>query len=419
MAVQQLKAAYLQIIRVVVAALMVATVAAGCRKQSVDSGYHPPKNAERTVVLYMPGRSLIYYFRKNVDALMRAVDASIPGNGRMIVAWQPDDLRKATLQEVYFNTASRSCEIITLKEYDSFEAADPAQVADLLADAVAAAPANRYGLLIGCHGKAWIPASSGTLPRSLMKTPAADDVWTPAPGALPTRSFGDTGHELDIAQLAQVLEAQSVRFDYLVFDDCFMANIETLYDLRHAVDYIVASPCEIMAAGFPYDRVLPYLFNGDTPREQLAEACREFWNFYQNDWNTIVGNQQSGCISLTVTAELDALAEAMRRVNQAPGSSFELTQFQSYKGGVTKLFYDLGQYVEMSCADAGVAADFDAALERAVPSDCRLHTPNFYSAYNSALNPITYYSGITTSQPETAEPFATDCRQTAWYLNTH
>lgn len=401
-------------------AVLVTIVAAGCRKTEVDSGYHPPKTAARTVVLYMPGRSLIDYFEMNIEAVARAVDASVPGNGRMIVAWQPDNQSRAVLQEIYFNTVTKSCDMLTIKEYSLFEAADPEQVAALLGDAVATAPADSYGLVIGCHGKAWIPASGGTLPRSsLYAEPAQDDTWTPAPGALPTRSFGDTGHELDITQLADVLDRQEVRFDYLVFDDCFMANIETLYDLRHAVDYVVASPCEIMAAGFPYDRVIPYLFNNAlTPREQLAEACREFWNFYQNDWESI-NSRQSGCISLAVMSELDALAAEMRRVNEAAKQDFEVSQLQYYKGGNTKLFYDLGHYVVLSCADAGVADDFAAQLERAFPSDCRYHTPTYYSFYNGQPNPIYYYSGITTSQPETAEPYASEWRQTAWYQATH
>ena len=202
-------------------------------------------------------------------------------------------------------------------------------------------------------------------------------------------------------------------------NDCFMASIETLYDLRHAIDYVVASPCEIMAAGFPYDRILPHLFDDEELRPQLGEICREFWNFYQNDWNTISGNEQSGCISLTVMSELEALASEMRRVVEAPKTDFELSELQYYKGGTTKLFYDLGHYVQLSCGDQGTIDTFEAQLERAVPSEYRFHTPSYYSAYNNLLNPITCYTGITTSEPETTEPYASDFRHTSWYLATH
>lgn len=398
--------------------LTVVLLSDACSRQE-ESGYNPPAMADRCVVLYMPGRNLDYFYRQNLDGIVRAVSATVPGNGRMLVCWQPDNSRTAVLQEIYYNTRSRLCETLTLKEYGTFAAESPSSVAALLADAVAAAPARQYGLIIGCHGKAWIPASSGALPRSRRAGGAAADVWTPAAGAKPTRSFGDTGHELDITELASVLEALPFRFDYLIFDDCFMASIETLYDLRHAIDYVVASPCEIMAAGFPYDRILPHLFDDEELRPQLGEICREFWNFYQNDWNTISGNEQSGCISLTVMSELEALASEMRRVVEAPKTDFELSELQYYKGGTTKLFYDLGHYVQLSCGDQGTIDTFEAQLERAVPSEYRFHTPSYYSAYNNLLNPITCYTGITTSEPETTEPYASDFRHTSWYLATH
>ncbi len=398
--------------------LTVVLLSDACSRQE-ESGYNPPAMADRCVVLYMPGRNLDNFYRQNLDGIVRAVSATVPGNGRMLVCWQPDNSRTAVLQEIYYNTRSRQCETLTLKEYGTFAAESPSSVAALLADAVAAAPARQYGLIIGCHGKAWIPASSGALPRSRRAGGAAADVWTPAAGAKPTRSFGDTGHELDITELASVLEALPFRFDYLIFDDCFMANIETLYDLRHATDYVVASPCEIMAAGFPYDRILPHLFDDEELRPQLGEICREFWNFYQNDWNTISGNEQSGCISLTVMSELEALASEMRRVVEAPKTDFELSELQYYKGGTTKLFYDLGHYVQLSCGDQGTIDTFEAQLERAVPSEYRFHTPSYYSAYNNLLNPITCYTGITTSEPETTEPYASDFRHTSWYLATH
>lgn len=87
-----------------------------------------------------------------------------------------------------------------------------------------------------------------------------------APGAKQTRSFGDKGYELNITELKEALEAQQFRFDYLIFDDCFMANIETLYDLRSVIGYIVASPCEVMGDGFPYDRIVPTCSKRDRSR---------------------------------------------------------------------------------------------------------------------------------------------------------
>lgn len=400
--------------------LLILLAFAACSKE--EPGYNPPALADRTVLLYMPGRDLEVrgaYFSNNIKSVGEAVTNRALGNGRMLVCWQPENQTSAVMQEIYYDRNKRRSETITLRTYDDFDAGDPDKVQQLFADAAELAPAQRYGLIIGCHGKAWIPASGGVLPYSLRSAAPDDDVWTTAPGAKTTRSFGDTGYELDITELAAALEAQRFRFDYLIFDDCFMANIETLYDLRRAVDYIVASPCEIMAAGFPYDRIIPHLFGENGTLGGLEESCREFWNFYENDWNSIPGNEQSGCISLTVTAQLDALAAEMRRVTESAEQPFDIDELQYYKGGKTKLFYDLEHYVMLRCADPGITDDFKARMERAFPSSCRRHTASFYSVYDAIRHPVNYYSGITVSEPEPSARYTAENQQTNWYRDTH
>lgn len=391
--------------------LLAAATLAACSKEV--PGYDPPALADRTVLLYMPGQSLIAYYENNIQGIRTAVTDRALGKGRMLVCWQPEKQTSAVVQEIYYDRNKRCSEAKTLKTYDDFDAGDPAAVQQLFADAAELAPARNYGLIIGCHGKAWIPASGGVLPRSMLP---ADDVWTTAPGAKQTRSFGDTGYELDITELAAALEAQRFRFDYLIFDDCFMANIETLYDLRRAVDYIVASPCEIMAAGFPYDRIVPHLFEGNGVFDGLEKACWEFWNFYENDWDTVQRNEQSGCISLAVTAQLDALMMEMRQIKDKK-QPFDIDALQYYKGNATKLFYDLEHYVTLCCNDQGAIDSFKAQMELAFPVSCRHHTKYFYSAYDAIKHPVNYYSGVSVSEPSTV--YAAENRQTNWYRDTH
>lgn len=45
----------------------------------------------------------------------------------------------------------------------------------------------------------------------------------------------------------------------LVFDTCFMSSIEVLYEMRNSFDYIVSSPTEVLATGFPYKKKVSYL----------------------------------------------------------------------------------------------------------------------------------------------------------------
>ena len=397
--------------------LLILLAFAACSKE--EPGYNPPALADRTVLLYMPGQDLLQYYLNNIKGIHKAVTAQVPGNGRILVCYQPSDQRSAVMTEIYYDRNKRRSETITLRTYDDFNAGSVANVQQLFADAAELAPAQSYGLIIGCHGKAWIPASGGVLPHSLRSEKPDDDVWTTAPGAKTTRSFGDTGYELDIPELAAALEAQRFRFDYLIFDDCFMANIETLYDLRRAVDYIVASPCEIMGAGFPYNRVVPHLFDGSEPLNGLEKACWEFWNFYEKDWNTVEYNEQSGCISLAVTAQLDALATEMRGIKDKK-QTFDINALQYYKGNATKLFYDLEHYVTLCCSDPDAVKDFKVQMELAFPESCRLHTASFYSAYDGRNHSINYYSGVSVSEPELLpDRYAAENRQTNWYRDTH
>ena len=74
-------------------------------------------------------------------------------------------------------------------------------------------------------------------------------------------------------------KAQNYRTDYLLFDACFMANIETLYDLRECTDYVIAAPCEIMGEGFPYERAMPWFFTDGGKTRDLTKVCEAFWNF--------------------------------------------------------------------------------------------------------------------------------------------
>ncbi|WP_064976604.1 clostripain-related cysteine peptidase [Alistipes provencensis] len=396
--------------------LLLATLAACSDK---EPGYDPPATADRTLLLYMPGQSLFTYYKNNIQGIHTAVTDRALGNGRMLVCWQPEKQTSAVMLEIYYDRNKRSSQTKTLKTYDDFNAGDPAKVRQLLADAAQLAPARSYGLIIGCHGKAWVPASSGAIPRSLSLNTAEDDVWKRVPGAKMTRSFGDLGYELDITELAAALEALSFRFDYLIFDDCFMANIETLYDLRHALDYIVASPCEVMGDGFPYERIIPHLFEANGVLSGLEKSCWEFWNLYENEWQNTVGQEQSGCISLAVTSELDALAAEMRRVTESSKKEFDIDELQYYKGGKTKLFYDLEHYVTLSCGDLGVVDDFKAQMERAFPSSCRHHTASFYSDFGGGNHSVNYYSGVSVSEPEPSQTFTKANQATNWYRDTH
>ena len=383
------------------------------------SVYQKSKVANRTVLLYMPGTNLRGFYARNIDLCRKAVSENKLGDGRLLICHQPSGHDNAIITELYYDEQKQDCEAIKLLAYDDFEAGNKAKVARLFADMAILAPAEHYGLVIGSHGKAWIPSGTRLTMRPLAETGGVSEeaFWQPVAGAKPTRSFGDTNHSLEIPELSEILSKLPFRFDYLMFDACFMSNVETLYDLRKEVDYIVASPCEIMASGFPYDTIVPHLFSGLSEEEYLPKVCEAYWHFYTYDWQNDPMNESSGCIAMTRTKELDALAEKMLEVNTSEKKQFNLSQIQTYEGLDNHVFFDLGHYVELSCADEGAKASFMAQMERTFPKAAALHTETFYSVYNGMPNPIHYYTGVTFSGLN--DRYKVENQKTAWYQATH
>ena len=381
-----------------------------CSKEEVPE---PSAPTQHTLLLYMPGRQLMTFYERNIQGIEKAVASGAVRNGCVLVCYQPESHDRATLLEITYDRKKQQTVRKELKIYENFQAEDPTSVRSMFADAQQLAPAESYGLTIGCHGLGWVPAGAPS-PRSYL-------LDEPMPGALITRSdtraFGDPNHQLDISQLAEAVDGLPYRFDYLIFDGCFMANIETLYDLRNAFDYVIASPCEILGFGFPYERTVPYLFAAGQPR--LHHICYEFWYFYQYDWDSPkdVKNEQSGCISLAVMSELDALAEIVAAIQAGETREYDPETLQYYEGMSQHVFYDLGDYIRAICTDENLYARFEMQLNRTFPQESRLNTPSFYSAYNARLNRIDVYSGVSTSEP--AQQFADLYKETTWYKRTH
>ncbi len=95
------------------------------------------------------------------------------------------------------------------------------------------------------------------------------------------RYYGESGSAFDVDEIAGSLQATGIRFDYIIFDDCFMSNIETLYVMRNTARYILASPCEVMDKGFPYQYVIPALLAPEALLEdRLQQVCEKYYDFY-------------------------------------------------------------------------------------------------------------------------------------------
>lgn len=370
----------------------------------------------QTIIVHFIGTYLQTYFNENLKRILETLDRNIQGDSR-VIAITTDATTDATLYELRYDSSIGKAVKEKIMELPLSIPYNSTLFETNLREAISFAPAEKYALIIGSHGLGWVPKNlSSSSSRTLLRMGISPEtLWERNKNAEMTRHLGDSPTtRYDVVELASAIEANNIKFEYILFDACFMGNVESVYELRNATKYIIGSPCEIMGYGFPYAKVMPYMLMNNGTEYDLDKICKEYVDYYKSEATT-----HSACVALTNTAELEALAAAMKEVNKAGiKENFSLKNVQYYEGQATHSFYDLGDMVEQSCADSAAATAFKTQLDKTVTS--RYHTDQFYSAYGSGnkyYHDINYYSGITTSAM--VEHYVVDWQKTAWYNATH
>ena len=373
----------------------------------------PPEVANHTLMFYFFGTSLSRYFKTNIADAKEAISTGILGNNNRVIYLMQDSPNTATIKEILYDPATGEC---IDKELESITIDGEHITVDAIGNNIAKmaqyARAERYGIIFAGHGQGWITRDilNGS---SAISTLSLTSVWHPAIGAEVTRAFGENNVQVNTYELAEGIEKSGVELDYILFDACFMSNIETIYDLRDQANYIIASPCEIMGRGFPYHRTLPHLFEDYGKSTDYAAAAESYHIFYRDEYSS---NSRCGSIAVYDCREVAALAEATAEVIKSAKSNDEINikVLQTYEGQDVHQFYDFGQWVATVSTDSSALEAFNNQLNRCVIAKYTLST--FYSAYGSYGTykiDVDIYSGVTTSAPSEAYP--DQWRETNWY----
>jgi hypothetical protein len=244
-------------------------------------------------------------------------------------------------------------------------------------------PAREYGLILWSHATGWLPQgyfNTSVTQGALYEDPYRDIV----------KSFGeDRGVEMEVKELKSSLP---FKFSFILFDCCFMGGIETIYELKDKAEYIIASPTEILAYGFPYKELMTPLFES---KSNLEEACQLFYDYY----NAQSGVHQSATISLYKTAQIGELAAASGAIfNKHRGkiSSLNMSKIQPYFRLNKRWFWDLGDLMK-EIAEPAEYENFNTILSKVVIG--KWNTPNFIDLK------IDRYSGVSTYIQNPANSF--------------
>ena len=340
--------------------------------------------ADRTILVYLAAdNNLDAYARKNINDILKGMDES---SGRIVIYMDGSkDVPVLMTVQKYGN----DWKLDTLEKYDEEDSTDPTVLRRVANRTRELYPAASYGLVLGSHGSGWIPDNVRFPGQRMTSRKAAN---TPL-----TRFFGEDQNPgsgvyrragMTVADLADALPGG---YYFILFDACLMSNIEVAYALRHKTEYMLASPAEILIDGFPYQRMVSLLW-GDEP--ELREACREYWNYYENYPSG--GGWQSGTIALIRTEFLDGLAGEVRDILAGKSEIIagmvpaDVWRYPLINYG-QDVFFDFGEYIRKLATEAQYNR-FRVWLDQTV---YRLATTRF----NGITIPSEQYSGLTVYIP--------------------
>ena len=372
---------------------------------------------EKTLLIYMPWSSnLTGYFYQNIKDMESCIEEMGGLSNERVIVFISKTSTEASLFEI--KCENGSCQRIDLKSYTDPAFTTEEGITQILEDVISVAPAQRYSMIIGCHGMGWLPVNSTRAMRSEEKFH-----WDYIDGPLTrnyeastdeplTRYFGGTSREYqtDISTLSAAIANTGLKMEYILFDDCYMSSIEVAYELKEVADYLIASTCEVMAYGMPYATMGRHLLG--TP--DYKAVCDDFHNFYSNY------SVPCGTLSVTDLSCIEDMASLMKDINTSYAfDDYQREQLQNLDGYTPTIFYDFGDYVDhllqQNNAPESIMEEFEIRLNWLVPF--KTNTEDFYTATRGKIK-INTYSGITTSDPSVSLR-ATDKNNTKWYYATH
>ena len=381
----------------------ISATLSSCSDNDDTSGV--PPTAKQTVLMYMPwsGSGIYPYFLKNITSFETAIENNRGLGGNALVVFISENSTTSYL--ININYEHGECVRDTLKTYSFTECnyTTASGIAAVINDAKLAAPAEKYAMAIGCHGMGWIPAGTNVAARSRTAAVQGKNVHQ-------TRYFGDTSnsnYQTDVTTLAEGVTLSGTKMQYILFDDCYMSNIETAYDLRGATDYLIASTCEIMIEGMPYAEIGIDLLNNNY--KGVVDGFYEFYSTFSTP---------CGTIGVTDCREVAGMAYIMKQINGAYPDGLDVTDdVQRLDGYSPTIFFDFGDYVSHLCKDASLLAAFNEQLARLVPY--KANTDTYYSMFTGRRASIKSFSGLTISDPTVNRSVANYKVQTNWHKATH
>ena len=383
---------------------------------------------KQTILVFYPWTGsksytgLLGYLQNNIDSICDGIIDRKGLNNSRVLVFLSDKYNHSTLYDLQYNATTKSVDRVPLKEYEGASYASAEGIADILNEVKTQASALNYALIVGVHGCGWTYASDWSrypyYARPSVTRPRDNNfsgiLFGPDSNAPLTRFFGSVSlaeNAMDISTLAEGIRESGLKMQYILFDACYMSNIETAYELKDVTNYMIASGSEIMAAGLPYRSMWSYL-NSATPN--YSGIVSTSVNFYKNSSAPFCNLAAIDC------RQVEKLASVMKEINAQYqlSASVSLDSIQHLDGFRPNLFYDLETYVDSLHPSGYLLDQFKSQLKLTIKASD--HTDEAYTCiYSSDSFKIKNYCGITISDPSQHSVAIKGREKTGWWKATH
>lgn len=354
---------------------------------------------KQTILVFMPWTdqaSLQAVFEQNIDSMKTAISKEKGMANSRLMVFMSSSSDNARLFEITW-AKNTGCVEKTVKEYNDAPQQSAEGIAEVIGDAQKSAPALNYALIIGGHGTGW----------------TYKDLWTNYPYKV-KRSFGsvsDKANAIDIETLAEAIAATGTTMQYILFDNCYMANIEVAYALKDVTNFLVASTSEINLIGMPYKSMWSSLCSATPSYSGMTQAYKTFYSKYKIP---------CGSLSAIDCRKLTELAAVMKEINSRYSLADSLRDsIQTTDGFNQHIFYDMTDYVEHLAPSRALMNRYNTAIKAAIRSNA--YTETFYSyIYSKALTiDVKTHCGVTISDPSINSVALNGREKTSWWKATH
>ena len=394
-----------------------------------EEAFDPDSVNKQTILVFYPwtgsksSTGLLGYLQNNIDSICDGIIDRKGLNNSRVLVFLSDKYNHSTLYDLQYNATTKSVDRVPLKEYEGASYASAEGIADILNEVKTQASALNYALIVGVHGCGWTDASDWSrypyYARPSVTRPRDNNFsgiqFGPDPNAPLTRFFGSVSlaeNAMEISTLAEGIRESGLKMQYILFDACYMSNIETAYELKDVTNYMIASGSEIMAAGLPYRSMWSYL-NSSTPN--YSGIVSTSVNFYKNNSSAPFCN-----LAAIDCRQVEKLAGVMKDINAENQllASVSLDSIQHLDGFRPNLFYDLETYVDSLHPSGYLLDQFKNQLKLTIKASD--HTDEAYTyIFSPDYIKIKNYCGITISDPSQHSVAIKGREKTGWWKATH